>query len=144
MKLAWKTDYALRTLLLLVHRDGTCATDDVADTFAISKEHVRKVVQQLARHWWVRTQRGRGGGIALVADPTELTAGEVVAAFEGRTGVLDCVLSPEVCVLEPGCRLRRGLIEAESAFYAVLDGLTLTELAATKSRRGGLRNLPVA
>lgn len=145
MQLLWKTDYALRTLLLLTHRgaEEPSSVAEIAATFAISRDHVQKVVQELARHGWVRTRRGRGGGVTLAADPDELTAGAVVAAFEGRAGVLDCVLSPEVCVLEPGCRLRRGLIDAEAAFYDVLDGLTLSDLARTKGRRGGLRNLSV-
>lgn len=146
MQLMWKTDFALRTLLLLAHRASEDSSASVpvaviAESFSISKDHVQKVVQELSRHGWVRTRRGRSGGVTLAADPEALTAGDVVAAFEGRKGVLDCVLSPEICVLEPGCRLRRGLIEAERAFYDILDGLTLAELASTKGRRGGLRNL---
>ncbi len=148
MQLMWKTDYALRTLLFLalrrVEQQGELVSvSEIAETFSISRDHVQKVVQELARHGWVRTQRGRSGGIALSANPDELTAGAVIAAFEGRKGVLDCVLSPEVCVLEPGCRLRRGLMAAEAAFYDVLDALTLTELSQTKGRRGGLRNLSI-
>jgi Rrf2 family nitric oxide-sensitive transcriptional repressor len=161
MHLKLKTDYALRVLLLLAHHDAhddahddarngaadgrgrpaPLSTEQVAETFGISRDHVVKVVQALARHGWVRTRPGRGGGIVLATDPATLRVDEVVAAFEPRQGVLDCVLHPAVCVLEPGCDLRRLLIDAEQAFYDVLAGRTVAELVARRPRRGGIHNL---
>ncbi len=151
MQLKLRTDFALRVLLYLGHRanrvnhgrldPGPVQTEALATAFDISKDHVIKVVQELARLGWVRTQPGRGGGIALATDLEQLTVADVVAAFEGRAGVLDCVADPSVCVLEPGCGLRRLLMRAEQAFYATLAEATLAELCATRGRRGGLLNL---
>jgi Rrf2 family nitric oxide-sensitive transcriptional repressor len=149
MKLKLKTDYALRVLLFLAHRQTALApddvppvpVDDVAGAFGISRDHVVKVVQSLVRSGWVETRAGRGGGLVLAADPATITVAEVVAAFEERSGVLECVERPAVCVLEPGCRLRRLLIGAEEAFYRALAGQTIADLADIKGRKGGLRNL---
>jgi len=151
MQLRLKTDLALRTLLYLGHwpkaaaragdDPGRVSAETIAQAFEVSKEHIVKVVQELARHGWVATRPGRGGGIRLVVDPAELTVADVVEAFEGRQGVLECVASPEVCVLEPGCGLRRLLIDAESAFFETLASKTLAELLPSRGRKGGLLNL---
>jgi Rrf2 family nitric oxide-sensitive transcriptional repressor len=155
MRLRLKTDYALRVLLYLAHhearraerRDAAAAGDApvsaeaIAKAFGISKDHVVKVVQDLARQGWVASRPGRGGGVVLAADPAGLRVAEVVAAFEERRGVLDCVEDPSVCVLEPGCDLRRLLMTAEQAFYDVLAGRTIADLVSRRPRRGGIHNL---
>ncbi|MGQ0553073.1 MAG: RrF2 family transcriptional regulator [Planctomycetota bacterium] len=161
MKLTLHTDYALRTLLYLTHRaargtgrpshrnaDGQlvdaaapATVDAIAEAFSISREHLVKVVQKLARLGYVSTRAGRGGGMSLACDPAKLRVSEVVAAFEGRQQVLECLLKPEVCVLEPGCDLRRLLIQAEQAFYDTLATKTIADLARPKGRKGGVHNL---
>ena len=154
MQLKLKTDYALRVLLYLAHRDALAgdaaatpdpvSTEAVAKAFAISRDHVVKVVQELAHLGWVSTHPGRGGGIELAVDPASLRIDEVVAAFESRAGVLECIERPSVCVLEPGCDLRRLLMDAETAFYDVLAGRTVADLVSRRPRRGGVHNLHVA
>src|SRR5262245_49523080 len=113
MRLKLQTDYALRTLLFLAAAPRICSVDDIAGAFGISREHLVKVVQELARRGFVKTTVGRAGGAQLAREPASITVAEVVEAFEGRQQVLECLAQPEVCVLEPGCDLRRLLIKAE-------------------------------
>ena len=66
MQLSQFTDYALRTLILTaLNADRRTTIDEVATAYGISKEHVRKVVQQLTRLGFLQATRGRGGGIRL-------------------------------------------------------------------------------
>ena len=150
MQLKLKTDYGLRVLLYLARRadlegDWTAvepvSAETVASAFDISREHLVKVVQNLTRLGYVSTRAGRGGGLLLAEDPEVIDVGEVIERLEGREGGLDCVATPKVCVLEPGCRLRRKLMEAEAAFFDALRGTTVAELASVRGRRGGLLNL---
>ena len=141
MRLTLHTDYALRTLLYLAHTQKPAPVDAIAGAYAISREHLVKVVQTLTRLGYVSTRAGRGGGVSLARDPGEITVSQVVADVEGRQQVLECVLRPKVCPLEPGCGLRRLLMQAEDAFYAALEGTTIADLAHPKSRRGGIHNL---
>ncbi len=148
MKLRLQTDYALRVLIYLA-RAGTTdgaetlvRVDSMAEAYDISREHLVKVVQALSRHGYTATRSGRGGGVRLAMAPEDIDAAAVVGDFEGRNGVLECVVEPTVCVLEPGCRLRRKLMAAEAAFYAVLEGTTLADLVAKPSASSGLAQLP--
>ena len=141
MRLTLHTDYALRTLLYLAHTGRPAPVDAIATAYAISREHLVKVVQTLTRLGYVSTRAGRGGGVSLARDPAKVKVSQVVADVEGRQQVLDCVLRPQVCPLEPGCGLRRLLMQAEDAFYAALADTSIADLAHPKARKGGIHNL---
>lgn len=143
MRLKLQTDYALRVLMDLARRRASATTRQVAADYAISREHVVKVVQRLASLELVTTRPGRGGGVELARPPEEIDVGEVVEALEGRDGVLDCVLDSDACVLEPGCRLRRHLIRAEDAFFDSLRGLSLAALVTNPRKERGIARLPI-
>lgn len=129
MRLLLQTDYALRVLLYLAAVRRRSTAEEIAGAYGISKEHLIKVIRQLDRLGYARTLPGRGGGVEIRRDPARTTVAEVVAAFEGRSGVLDCVDVPESCPMEPGCALRGVLIDAEEAFYAKLERVTIAELS---------------
>jgi Rrf2 family transcriptional regulator, nitric oxide-sensitive transcriptional repressor len=140
-----QTDYALRTLMFLAHRDGQASVQEIATAYGISRDHLFKVVQQLVRQGHVASRPGRNGGIRLARGADDINCGEVVAAFEGRNGLLPCVKDRDYCVLDPGCALRSALIAAENAMYGVLERITIAQLlegnAATQS--GGIYNLTI-
>ena len=128
MRLALQTDYALRTLLYLATRTERTTVSDVAEFFGISAHHLGKVVHQLGRLGYVRNRRGPGGGIELARGPGSITVGRVILDFEGNTHLLDCVGSPGVCVIQPGCTLRGVLAEAERLQMDYLNSITLESL----------------
>jgi Rrf2 family nitric oxide-sensitive transcriptional repressor len=139
------TDYALRTLLYLAHRGEQVSVDEIAKAYAISKDHLFKVVQQLVRLGYITSKAGRHGGVKLRRDPAEIFVDKVVADFEGRHGVLACVEDQSVCKLEPGCVLRVQLIKAEAAFYDTLAQMTIADVLKPNAARqsGGMYNLTI-
>ena len=128
MRLSLQTDYALRTLLYLATRTERTTVADVAGFYGISAHHVGKVVHQLGRLGYVRNHRGPGGGIVLAKGPGTITVGQVVLDFEGNMHLLDCVGTPGVCVIQPGCSLLGVFAEAERRQIEYLNGVTLESL----------------
>ena len=128
MRLSLHTDYALRTLIYLAGRPGRTNVASVAEFFQISKDHVAKVVMQLARLGYVRSVRGVGGGIELARPAAEISIGEIVSAMEGNTHLLECVGTSGVCVIQPACTLRHVLAEAERVQMEYLNGVRLSEI----------------
>lgn len=132
IRLNLSTDYALRTLLFLARdpaRQGSCR--EVAQFYDISADHISKVVQHLAHAGMIRAGRGRGGGLRLGRPAEEITVGEVVELFEGPVSLLECVSREGVCIIQPGCRLRRILEDAGRELMERLKSVTLAELVAT-------------
>jgi Rrf2 family transcriptional regulator, nitric oxide-sensitive transcriptional repressor len=128
MRLSLHTDYALRTLIYLAGRQQRCNVAAVAEFFQISRDHVAKVVQQLARLGFVRAIRGVGGGIELARPSEEIRIGEVIEQIEGNMHLLECVTVDGVCTIQPGCRLRTVLQEAERIQQEYLDSVRLSDI----------------
>lgn len=98
----------------------------VAEAHGISRNHVMKVVNELANAGYLATTRGRGGGFTLARAPETITLGEVVRLTEPDLGPVDC----GSCALKHGCGLTPMLGSAVQAFLAELDRQTLAEALA--------------
>ena len=128
MRLSLQTDYALRTLLYVATRSGRATVAEVAEFYDISAHHLGKVVHQLGRLGYIRNRRGPGGGFELARSASAITAGQVVLDLEGSTHLLDCVATPGVCVIQPGCTLRGVFEQAEQRYMDYLRSVTLESL----------------
>lgn len=128
MQLTRYTDYSLRVLIFVALREeGEQATiNEICDHFCMPRNHLIKVVQRLGRLGFLRTQRGKGGGLRLGRPAKEIVVGEVVRAMEPNLDIVDCS-SPD-CPLIGDCRLRSVFDEALAAFLAVLSQHTLADL----------------
>lgn len=128
MRLSLQTDYALRTLIYLAGRQRRAKVDEVAGFYRISANHVAKVVNQLARLGYLRSIRGIGGGLELGRAADAIRIGDVIRAFEGDMHLLDCVGMDNVCVIQPNCRLKRVLAEAERLQFEYLNSVRLCDV----------------
>lgn len=135
MRLTRYTDYALRVLLYLAAKpEKLCAIAEIARAYAISQNHLMKVVNDLSRAGLVTGVRGRSGGVALARDPAQINVGAVVRRMEDGFELADCA----ECVIAPACGLTGILDEALAAFMKVLDAHTLEDML---NRRRDLRRL---
>jgi Rrf2 family nitric oxide-sensitive transcriptional repressor len=130
MRLTLHTDYALRVLLYVgLKRDEMATVAEIVRHFDMSKGHVMKVVNQLARLGYLQTLRGKNGGIRLAREPGAITAGAVVREVEPELAVLACLQEGGgYCRVEECCTLRSALREALDAFLTTLDRYTLADL----------------
>jgi Rrf2 family transcriptional regulator, nitric oxide-sensitive transcriptional repressor len=131
MRLTSFTDFALRALMRLAGEPTrSFATNEIAAEFGISRNHLAKVVRDLADGGFISTQRGAGGGFGLARPPQSITIGEVVRALEARHALVECFRDDGGgCVLTPRCRLKTRLAAAREAFMRELDATTLAECA---------------
>ncbi len=131
MRLTSFTDFALRALMRLAGEPArSFATNEIAAEFGISRNHLAKVVRDLAGFGFIATQRGAGGGFTLARPAETITLGEVVRALEGPHSLVECFRDDGgACVLTPRCRLKSKLAAAREAFMRELDGTTLAECA---------------
>jgi Rrf2 family nitric oxide-sensitive transcriptional repressor len=143
MKLTSFTDYSLRVLIYLAANPARRATiSEISAAFAISENHLTKVVHFLARKGWVATVRGKGGGMHLAMPAEHIGVGCVVRDTEGTDLPAECFSDEgNQCVISPCCRLRRALDEAVQAFYAVLDRYTLADIARNQRVLAGILHI---
>lgn len=141
MQLTRYTDYSLRVLIFVALREeGTQATiNEICDHFTMPRNHLIKVVQRLGQLGYLRTQRGKGGGLRLGRPAEEIVVGDVVRAMEPNLDIVECT-SPD-CPLMGGCHLRSILDEAMDAFLDVLARYTLSDLIRQPARLRSLLDM---
>lgn len=129
MRLTNFSDYALRVLMLAAARgDRLITIEETAGVYGISRAHLMKVVNQLARAGFLKAVRGRSGGLTLARAPGEINLGDVLRATEPDFALVECFATGTNCMLTPRCRLRGVLHEALSAFMLTVERYTLADL----------------
>lgn len=132
MRLAEYTDFTLRVLMYCAARPRQLVTiGELAEHHGVSKNHLMKIVNDLARQGVLETTRGRGGGLRLMKPAEQIRVGDVVRAAETDFRLVEC-FDPRTnqCTLSPSCRLKVLLGDALKAYFRELDGVTLAELTA--------------
>ena len=138
MQLTRYTDYSLRVLIYLAVRpEGLVRISDIAAAYDISRNHLMKVVHQLANRGYISTFRGNQGGMRLARRPQDIRIGEVVREMGEPLQIIDCGAQP--CPILPACSLQRVLAEAQRNFLETLDRYSLADLV--QGQEGALRRL---
>jgi Rrf2 family nitric oxide-sensitive transcriptional repressor len=133
MRLTAFTDIALRIVMRLAvaQPDDLLTTRAAAGMLAVPYTHAAKAVARLSELGVVEARRGRGGGMQLTEAGRATTVGALVRALEGAHegagDVVGCEDDPP-CPLRAACRLRSALRQAQEAFFASLDGVTVASL----------------
>ncbi|MFI8193317.1 RrF2 family transcriptional regulator [Streptomyces sp. NPDC085946] len=132
MRLTKFTDLALRAVMRLAvsEQDGSPTTREVAEAMGVPATHMAKAVTRLQHLGVLEARRGRGGGLALTPLGRHASVGWLVRELEGEGEVVACE-GDSPCPLRGACRLRQALRDAQEAFYATLDPLTVADLVTS-------------
>lgn len=136
MQLTQYTDYSLRVLIYLSLKKpeelGTIS--DIAGFYGISRNHLVKVVHNLASHGFIQTIRGKHGGMRLARPATEIAIGEVVRLTEPNFDIAECFnKTTNNCAITPVCALKSIFGEARGRFLQELDRHTIADAVTRKS-----------
>ena len=131
MRITKFSDYSLRVLICLGlnrNREQLVTISELAETYGISRHHVRSVVHKLGVLGYVENTPGKGGGARLAKDPASIRIGDVVKDLENDFDLVECFKSKQKCLISPSCKLPRIFAQALSAFIDTLNQYTLADL----------------
>lgn len=134
MQLTRFSDLGLRLLMYLAvnEREAPPVTvAEVAQQFKMARNHLVKVSATLTKHGYVRSNRGRAGGIELARPAEQIKVGDLVRLLEGSEQLIDC--ESLHCVLNPACGLKAALNHSLSTFYTTLNTYTLADTIKGRS-----------
>lgn len=130
MRITKRSNIAMRVLMYCAaNAEGLVTKSEIADRCNTSESHLAQVINKLARLGYLRTQRGRSGGVALARPAEQIVIGEVFRHLEAPVSAAECFADVDnTCPLVSACRLRVALAGAVQAFFARLDEITLDAL----------------
>lgn len=125
-----KADYALRaTIELAAGGDGPVKGERIARAQEIPLKFLENILGDLRHAGLVRSQRGVDGGYWLARAAEEITVAEVVRAVEGPIANVRGIGPEQVTYAGSAERLRDVWIAARANLRAVLEEVTISDLA---------------
>ncbi|AXS40948.1 iron-responsive transcriptional regulator RirA [Breoghania sp. L-A4] len=136
MRLTLQANYAVRALMYCTaNPDKPSKVPEIAATYGISETHLFKVMKVLVDNGFIKTIRGRNGGILLARPADEISIGEVIRAAEENFNLAECFdPTKRDCPLIDSCKFNRVLNEALQAFFGVLDLYTVADLSGDQGQ----------
>lgn len=145
MRVTRYTDYSLRVLMYVALKGDELSTiAEIAEAYNISKNHLMKVVNQLANKGYLHAVRGKNGGMRLGYAPEKINIGKLVRDTEQDLELVECFGKNNECVITPACELKHVLAQALEAFFSSLDSYTLADLLPQKYQKKMIRLLDLA
>lgn len=127
MQLTNFTDFGLRALIYLASlpEGELTSITVVTETFDVSRNHMVKIINKLGQEGFIKTVRGKNGGVCLGRPADQIVIGEVIRSIE-PFNIVNC--APEFCHITPACRLKTALAKAKQAFLDELDQHTIQDM----------------
>jgi len=132
MKITYKGDYALKTLLDLAvnYGNGVVTINELAKSADIPIKFLEQILLDLKRGGFVESRRGKIGGYFLAKHPSQIKVGDVVRFIDGP-------IEPIAC-LEKGysgcrdiykCAFRHIWQDVSKAISNIVDNVSFEDLA---------------
>ncbi|NOZ84111.1 MAG: Rrf2 family transcriptional regulator [Epsilonproteobacteria bacterium] len=123
-----EADYAIRLVAYLGSKDELSHTADIAQKLKIPKPFLVRIVNKLVLNDIIISQKGRRGGIKLSRPADKINLYDVLVALEAYRSMNLCILSPQICSLNPICKISPALRNIENEFAEKLKTVTMEKL----------------
>lgn len=138
MLVSLQADYALRVLLDVAANQDTgkaVITREIAERQHVPRVFLTKIVAQLANRGMLKTQRGKGGGVTLGREASEINLLDVIETFEGSLMFNQCTTDPGCCRAGEDCSIRDLWQGAEGHLKEYFGSKSLQDLVPHHSQR---------
>ena len=137
MQLKASTDYGLRAVLYLAHKENLCSSRDIAREMSIPRDYLIQLAQLLRNAGIVEARPGKHGGYRLAKEPSEITLLDVMSALDEDAKPVSRVRRGrrrETPMVE---RVKRAYALVLDSYDAYLDSITLDMLLECSTNEDG-------
>jgi Rrf2 family protein len=131
MKVSYKLDYALKTLLDLAlhYQQDLVNISDLAKRLDIPKKFLEQILLELKKSGFVDSKRGKVGGYLLIKPPQKITLAEIIRVIDGPIEPIDCLnANYKGCLNIQNCVFKNIWEKVHTATTQIVDNITLADL----------------
>jgi FeS assembly SUF system regulator len=134
LRISKLTDYGTVVLAELASgKTGFVSAAEVAQITGLGLPTVSKLLKTLAKAGLVTSSRGTHGGYRLSRAASEISASDVIDAFEGPVSITECSASDSHCGYEAICTVGHAWQRINVAIRRALDEISLADLLRANS-----------
>lgn len=127
------TDYAMVVLALMAAQPlRLFQAREIAEQTTLPPTTVSKLLKNLTKNKFLRSERGAAGGYRLEVDPEQISIADLIDALEGPLAITECNLGHDHCRSETHCSLRTPWIRINHIITRALASITLSDLIQPK------------
>jgi Rrf2 family protein len=147
MVLSRTSQYAVQALIYMATQPAgePVLNRDIASRLNVPAPYLAKILQGLSKQGLLDSFRGRLGGFCLREGMQQTTLMQILLLTEGPEFTKSCILGLKECSDETACPLHYKWIPVKKKITALLNEMTLAELAkAVLTGKYRLADLPAA
>lgn len=82
MKLKASVDYGVRAVMYLAVKGTTCSSREISEEMSVPRDYLIQLALRLRNAGIIKARPGKNGGYVLAKDPSDITIGEILDAFD--------------------------------------------------------------
>ena len=82
MKLKASVDYGVRAIMYLAAKGETCSSREISEEMSVPRDYLIQLALRLRNAGLIKARPGKNGGYVLAKDPSEITVGDILDAFD--------------------------------------------------------------
>lgn len=106
MQLSKFSDYSFRALVFIATYKDRCTVETLALKLNTSIHHMKKVVYHLSKCGYIKSQKGRNGGLYLSQNPNDINLADILLKCEENLNIFDCYNNHDCPLSQKGCKLK--------------------------------------
>ena len=131
MKLKASVDYGVRAIMYLAVKGTTCSSREISEEMSVPRDYLIQLALRLRNAGLIKARPGKNGGYVLAKDPSEITIGQILDAFDND---LKHVRQPmkkgrKVSDSAAAVRTMHGIVTESLGMF--LDAITVQDLLKT-------------
>jgi Rrf2 family transcriptional regulator, nitric oxide-sensitive transcriptional repressor len=130
-------------MYLGVRQDRLVTISEISKSYGISKNHLVKIVHQLATSGIIKSVPGKNGGIKLGREAEKINLLDVIELTESNFDLAECFTAEGFCPIQNNCKLTKILTEALFSFFKVMGSYTLADLIKSGKLKSQIREMTV-
>ncbi len=129
MTLSKFTDYSFRCLIYLSkNKDKKTNVEELSKVLNLSEHHIKKIIHRLAKKGFIKSSKGRNGGITLGKSPKDINLKDLICYCEDFSKIVECNKNSKCIFIENECMLKSVCNRALESFLEEFEKYNLEDI----------------